>query len=53
MTAYVENFKDALPTAERIAEVRKELEEAGVEYVMSAWIDFFYSKNQACSNERF
>ncbi|MBT3556722.1 MAG: glutamine synthetase [Rhodospirillales bacterium] len=41
MTAYVENFKDALPTAERIAEVRKELEEAGVEYVMSAWIDLF------------
>lgn len=41
MTAYVENFVDALPTAERIAEVRKKLEEAGVEYVMSAWIDLF------------
>ncbi len=41
MTAYVENFEDALPSAERIAEVRKELEEAGVQYVMSAWIDLF------------
>lgn len=41
MTAYVENFQDALPSAERIAEVRKELEEAGVEYVLSCWIDLF------------
>ena len=41
MTAYVENFEDALPSAERIAEVRKELEDAGVQYVMSAWIDLF------------
>ena len=41
MTAYVENFADALPSAERIAEVRKELEEAGVEYVLSSWIDLF------------
>jgi glutamine synthetase len=41
MTAYVENFADALPSKERIAEVRKELEDAGVQYVMSAWIDLF------------
>jgi len=41
MTEYVENFEDALPSSERIAEVRKQLEEAGVEYVMSAWIDLF------------
>jgi len=41
MTAYVENFEDALPSAERIAEVRKQLEDAGVQYVMSAWIDLF------------
>ena len=41
MTAYVENFADALPSKERIAEVRKELEDAGVEYVLSSWIDLF------------
>jgi len=41
MTAYVENFVDALPSKERVAEVRKELEDAGVQYVMSAWIDLF------------
>ena len=41
MTAYVENFSDALPTQERMAEVRKELEAAGVEYVLSSWIDLF------------
>jgi len=41
MTAYVENFSDALPSAERIAEVRKELENAGVKYVLSSWIDLF------------
>jgi glutamine synthetase len=41
MTAYVENFADALPTKERMAEVRKQLEEAGVEYVLSSWIDLF------------
>jgi len=39
MTAYVENFADALPTPERIAEVRKQLEDGGVKYVLSSWID--------------
>ena len=39
MTACVENFADALPTPERIAEVRKQLEDAGVKYVLSSWID--------------
>jgi len=39
MTAYVETFADALPSAERIAEVRKDLEAAGVKYVLSSWID--------------
>ncbi len=39
MTAYVENFTDALPTIERIEEVRKQLEAAGVKYVLSSWID--------------
>ena len=41
MTAYVENFAAALPSKERMAEVRKELEDAGVEYVLSSWIDLF------------
>ncbi len=39
MTAYVEKFSDALPTSERIEEVRKQLEDAGVKYVLSSWID--------------
>ncbi len=41
MTAYVETFAEALPTKERIAEVRAELEAAGVEHVLSSWIDLF------------
>lgn len=41
MTAYVEKFADALPSKERIAEVRKQLEDAGVKYVLSSWIDLF------------
>ncbi len=39
MTEYVETFSEALPSDERIAEVRKELDEAGVKYVLSSWID--------------
>jgi len=39
MTAYVEKFSDALPTKKRIEEVRKQLEDAGVKYVLSSWID--------------
>jgi glutamine synthetase len=41
MTIYVETFAEALPSKERIAEVRKELENAGVQYVLSSWIDLF------------
>jgi glutamine synthetase len=41
MTAYVESFTEALPTKERIGEVRKQLEDAGVKYVLSSWIDLF------------
>ena len=40
-STYFESFAEALPTAERIAEVRKELEDAGVKYVLSSWIDLF------------
>ena len=39
MTTYVETFAEAVPSGERIAEVRKQLEEAGVKYVLSRWID--------------
>jgi glutamine synthetase len=39
MTAYVENFTDALPSKGRISEVRKRLEDAGVKYVLASWID--------------
>ncbi|MFB3058851.1 MAG: glutamine synthetase, partial [Gammaproteobacteria bacterium] len=39
MTAYVEKFSDALPTKKRIEEVRKQLVDAGVKYVLSSWID--------------
>lgn len=41
MSAYIENFADALPSKERIDEIRKQLEDAGVKYVMSSWIDLF------------
>ena len=41
MTAYVDNFAAALPSEERIAEVRKQLEDEGVKYVLSCWIDLF------------
>ena len=38
---YYENFKDALPTAAKIKKEKKKLEDAGVQYVMSTWIDLF------------
>lgn len=38
---YHESFNDALPSKEKIAQVRKQLEDAGVEYVLSSWIDLF------------
>ncbi len=41
MNPYIENFADALPSDERIAEVRKQLEAEGVKYVLSSWIDLF------------
>jgi len=41
MSVYIEKFNDALANDERIAEVRKELEAAGVKYVLSSWIDLF------------
>ncbi len=41
MSAYVENFVDALPSSQRIAEEKQKLEAAGVKYILSCWIDLF------------
>ncbi|MEM7192827.1 MAG: glutamine synthetase family protein, partial [Pseudomonadota bacterium] len=41
LTPYHERFEDALPSPEKIAEVRRRLDEAGVKYVMACWIDLF------------
>lgn len=40
---YPATLEEALPSADRVAEVRARLEEAGVEYVMSCWIDILGS----------
>jgi glutamine synthetase len=37
--AYPETLGAALPSPERVAELRSELDEAGVRYVLSCWID--------------
>ncbi len=41
MTEYAETLEKALPTKKRVGEVKKQLEEAGVKYVLSSWIDLF------------
>lgn len=41
MTDYADTFQKALPTKKRIAQVRKELEAQGVDYVLACWIDLF------------
>ena len=41
MSAYVENFQDALPSMDRVQAEKAKLEEAGVKYILSAWIDLF------------
>lgn len=38
---YAESLAEALPRDDRIAAVRAELEEAGVRYLLSCWIDLF------------
>ncbi len=38
---YYENFTDALPDPKRLAEEKKKLEDAGVKYILSCWIDMF------------
>ena len=41
MSQYVEHFSDALPSKERVAEKKAMLEQAGVKYILSCWIDLF------------
>ncbi|MCY3767921.1 MAG: glutamine synthetase [Gammaproteobacteria bacterium] len=36
---YYENYEDALPDPKRVAREKKKLEEAGVKYIFSCWID--------------
>ncbi len=38
---YHETFEAALPSKQKVAEVRKRLDDAGVKYVMSCWVDLF------------
>ena len=40
-TIYHEHFEDALPDAHRVAEEKKRLEDAGVKYLFSCWVDMF------------
>ncbi len=38
---YYENFKDALPDPKRLTAEKKKLEDAGVKYIFSCWVDMF------------
>ncbi|NKB65079.1 MAG: glutamine synthetase [Gammaproteobacteria bacterium] len=38
---YYENFEDALPDSARVTEEKRKLEDAGVKYILSCWIDMF------------
>ena len=38
---YFERFEDALPDADRIQQEKRKLEDAGVKYIFSCWIDMF------------
>ena len=40
-STYYENFADALPDPKRLEEEKKKLEDAGVKYILSCWIDMF------------
>ena len=40
-STYYENFADALPDPKRLEEEKKKLEDAGVKYIFSCWIDMF------------
>ncbi len=40
-STYYEHFKDALPDPARLEEEKKKLDDAGVKYILSCWIDMF------------
>ena len=40
-STYYEHFKDALPDPDRLAIEQQKLEDAGVRYILSCWIDMF------------
>jgi glutamine synthetase len=40
-STYYEHFKDALPDPDSLADEQKKLEDAGVRYILSCWIDMF------------
>ena len=40
-STYYEHFKDALPDPARLEQEQKKLEDAGVKYILSCWIDMF------------
>jgi len=40
-STYYEHFKDALPDPARLEKEQKKLEDAGVKYILSCWIDMF------------
>ena len=41
MSGYFERMESSLPPRERVEETRRRLEEAGVKYLLPAWIDLF------------
>ncbi len=40
-STYYEHFKEALPDPARLEKEQKKLEDAGVKYILSCWIDMF------------
>lgn len=40
-STYYEHFKDALPDPKRLEVEKKKLEDAGVKYIFSCWVDMF------------
>ncbi|MGH1542646.1 MAG: glutamine synthetase family protein [Arenicella sp.] len=41
MSVYVDHFSEALPSLERVQQEKKRLEEKGVKYILSNWVDLF------------
>ena len=52
MTIYQEEFEAALPDLARVTEEKRRLEEAGVKYVFSCWIDLFGLPTRPASEKK-